>query len=298
VFARRSREFSVLTLAVAAFALAGCESSTTGAAAPVSELVTSTIVTTAPTTTVPPTTTTTRPTTTTPKPTTTKQATAPAGPAGHGQVIVLDPGHNGGNASHPSEINALVPAGRGQTKACNTTGTATNAGYSEHAFNWDVAGRVRADLVAKGYKVILTRPNDTGVGPCVNVRADIGNNADAAAVVSIHGDGNTTAGAHGFHVEYSNPPVNAEQGAPSTTLASTLRNAVRAAGFTTSNYLGSDGLFGRADLGGLNLSDRPTVLIECGNMRDAGDAAMMTSAAGRQRIANAIATGIETYVGK
>lgn len=289
----------MFTLAVAAFALAGCETSTSGAPAPVTELVTTTPSVTTTTSVAP---TTTRPTTTTPKPTTTKPkpttATAAAGPAGHGQVIVLDPGHNGGNASHPREINAQVPAGRGQEKACNTTGTATNAGYSEHAFNWDIAGRVRADLVAKGYKVILTRPNDTGVGPCVNVRAEIGNNADAAAVVSIHGDGNTAAGAHGFHVEYSNPPLNAEQGAPSTTLASTLRNAVRAAGFTTSNYLGSNGLFGRADLGGLNLSDRPTVLIECGNMRDASDAAMMTSSAGRQKLANAIATGIEDYVGK
>jgi N-acetylmuramoyl-L-alanine amidase len=209
---------------------------------------------------------------------------------------VLDPGHNGGNASHPSEINKLVPAGRGQTKPCNTTGTATNAGYPEHAFNWSVAARVRADLVAKGYRVILTRPSDTGVGPCVNVRAEIGNDADAAAVVSIHADGSTTSGAHGFHVEYSNPPVNAEQGAPSVRLASTLRDTVRAAGFPTANYLGHDGLFGRDDLGGLNLSDRPTALIECGNMRDASDAALLTSAAGRDRIADAVAAGIVAYL--
>lgn len=211
---------------------------------------------------------------------------------------MLDPGHNGGNASHPSEINALVPAGRGQRKACNTTGTATNAGYPEHAFNWAVAARVRADLTAKGYHVLLTRPNDTGVGPCVDVRAEIGDKAAAAAVVSIHADGSTVAGARGFHVEYSNPPLNAEQGTPSVDLADTLRDTVRAAGFPTANYLGHDGLFGRADLGGLNLSDRPTVLIECGNMRDASDAALLTSASGRQRIADAIAAGIEAYVSR
>jgi N-acetylmuramoyl-L-alanine amidase len=289
VFARRSRELTVLTVTAAALVLAGCQSGMAGAAAPVGQLVTSTTVA---TTTTPP------PTPTTVAPTTTRTTTTPATPTGHGQVIVLDPGHNGGNASHPAEINALVPAGRGQTKACNTTGTATNAGYSEHAFNWDVANRVRATLLGKGYHVILTRPNDTGVGPCVNVRASIGNAADAAAVVSIHGDGSDVAGAHGFHVEYSNPPLNAEQGAPSMLLATTLRDVVRSAGFTTANYLGSDGLFGRADLGGLNLSDRPTVLIECGNMRNAGDAAVMTSADGRQRIADAIAAGIIAYVNR
>jgi N-acetylmuramoyl-L-alanine amidase len=291
VFARRSRELTVLTLALAGLVLTGCQTGTAGAARPVSELVTTAV---APTTTPAPTT-----TTTTRPPTTTKTTTAskaPLAPAGHGQVIVLDPGHNGANASHPAEINALVPAGRGQQKACNTTGTATNAGYSEHAFNWDVAVRVRTILTAKGYHVVMTRSNDTGVGPCVNKRAATGNNAKAAAVVSIHGDGSTTAGAHGFHVEYSNPPLNSAQGAPSVKLATTLRNVVRSAGFSTANYLGKSGLFGRPDLGGLNLSTRPTALIECGNMRNASDAAMMTSSAGRQKIANAIAAGIIAYV--
>src|SRR5579875_2526342 len=113
-----------------------------------------------------------------------------------GRVVVLDPGHNGGNASHPEIINQLVPAGNGLTKPCNTTGTATNAGYPEHAFTWAVALRVRQLLEQQHITVIMTRPNDAGVGPCVNKRAAIGNAADAAAVVSIHGDG--AAAGHGF----------------------------------------------------------------------------------------------------
>ena len=40
-------------------------------------------------------------------------------------------------------INRPVPAGRGRTKPCNTTGTATNAGYPEHEFTWAVAPAVR-----------------------------------------------------------------------------------------------------------------------------------------------------------
>src|SRR5688572_13592749 len=40
-------------------------------------------------------------------------------------VVVLDPGHNGGNADAPEEIARPVPAG-GFTKPCNTTGTATS----------------------------------------------------------------------------------------------------------------------------------------------------------------------------
>ncbi|MFI5607215.1 N-acetylmuramoyl-L-alanine amidase [Amycolatopsis sp. NPDC051903] len=218
-------------------------------------------------------------------------------PAATGKVVVLDPGHNGGNAAHPAEINRKVPAGRGETKPCNTTGTATNAGYAEHTFTFTVAQEVGTALAAKGIKVVYTRTNDTGVGPCVDRRAEIGNDAHADAVVSIHADGATSAGAHGFHVAYSSPPLNAAQGAPSTQLAHALRDGLRSAGFTTSTYIGSAGLSPRSDLAGLNLSTRPTVLVECGNMRNSAEAALMTSAAGRAKYAAAIAEAIETYLG-
>jgi N-acetylmuramoyl-L-alanine amidase len=211
-------------------------------------------------------------------------------------VVVLDPGHNGGNGSHPAEINKQVPAGRGQTKPCNTTGTSTNAGYTEHEFTWDVANRVRTELTAKGVKVVMTRANDTGVGPCVDERAAIGNSAAATAVVSIHADGSTSPGAHGFHVAYSSPPLNAAQGAPSTKLAQVLRDGLKTAGFATSTYIGKDGLSPRNDLGGLNLSERPTVLVECGNMREAAEAAVLSSADGKQRYADAIAKAIIAYL--
>ncbi|MBP2475326.1 N-acetylmuramoyl-L-alanine amidase [Crossiella equi] len=218
-------------------------------------------------------------------------------PPAKGRVVVLDPGHNGGNGKNPGVINKPVPAGRGKGKPCNTTGTATNAGYPEHAFTWDVAGRIRALLVAKGVRVELTRPNDTGVGPCVNERAEIGNRANADAVVSIHSDGSTTAGHRGFHVIYSNPPLNTAQGAPSTRLAGLVRDAMRDGGIPLSNYIGKAGLNGRDDIAGLNLSTRPAIMVECANMRDAGEAALAASPEGRQKYAAAIADGILRYLG-
>jgi N-acetylmuramoyl-L-alanine amidase len=214
-----------------------------------------------------------------------------------GRVIVLDPGHNGGNATHSAEINRRVPDGRGAMKACNTTGTAATDGYTEHEFNWDVAVRVRDILSTRGFRVVMTRPNDSGVGPCVDERAAIGNRNNAVAVVSIHADGAPGAHAHGFHVAYSAPPLNPAQGTPSIRLATTLRDTLAAAGFTPSTYVGSAGLDPRADLSGLNLSTRPTALIECGNMHHPGDAAVLESPDGRARIATTIATGITTYLG-
>ncbi|MER6760848.1 MULTISPECIES: N-acetylmuramoyl-L-alanine amidase [Amycolatopsis] len=223
-------------------------------------------------------------------------STSAAPPVGSGKVVVLDPGHNGGNASNPAEINRKVPAGRGQTKPCNTTGTSTNAGYPEHAFTFAVAQEVGNALAAKGIKVVYTRQNDSGVGPCVDERAQIGNNANADAVVSIHADGSTSPTAHGFHVAYSAPPLNAAQGEPSLKLARTMRDGIRDDGFATSTYIGSAGLSPRNDLAGLNLSTRPSVLVECGNMRNADEAGQMSSAAGRAHYAQAIAKALEAYL--
>lgn len=56
------------------------------------------------------------------------------------------------------------------------------------------------------------------------------------------------------------------------------------------------GLARRHDLAGLNLSRVPVSFIECGNMRNAADAARMRSAAGRQRIAAGIAAGVEAFL--
>ncbi|SDD86006.1 N-acetylmuramoyl-L-alanine amidase [Actinokineospora iranica] len=214
-----------------------------------------------------------------------------------GRTVVLDPGHNGGNAAHPAEINKRISAGRGLIKQCNTTGTATADGYPEHAFNWDLAGRVRDLLTARGVRVVMTRQDDTGVGPCVDRRAAIGNESGAAAVVSLHADGAETTRAHGFHIAYSAPPLNDAQGEPSLRLAEALRGAMRAAGLVTATYIGSDGLDQRDDLAGLNLSTQPVVLVECGNMRNPEEAARMSSPAGRQHYAEAIANGILAFLG-
>lgn len=212
--------------------------------------------------------------------------------------MVLDPGHNGGNSAHPEQISRKVPAGRGTSKSCNTTGTSSESGYPEHAFTWQLAGLVKQRLAKAGVRVALTRNSDDGVGPCVNERAEIGNKANAAAVVSLHADGASSAKAHGFHVSYPSPPLNAAQGKPSAQLATTVRDAMRGAGIAPSSYLGEDGIYPREDLGGLNLSTRPAILLECGNMRNASDLAKFTSEAGRARYADAITKGILSSLGQ
>jgi N-acetylmuramoyl-L-alanine amidase len=214
-----------------------------------------------------------------------------------GKVVAVDPGHNGGNAAHPEIINQLVDV-ISEQKACDTTGAETDAGYTEHAFNFDVATRLAALLRREGARVTLTRHDDTGVGPCVTQRAAIGNHVHADAAISIHADGGPPGGT-GFEIIEPGliPGHTGKIIQPSHRLALDLRRAYQAGtGEPYSDYIGNQGLDVRTDLGGLNLSTVPKVFIECANMRNAGDATRLTSPAFRQRTAAALAAGFTTFL--
>lgn len=214
-----------------------------------------------------------------------------------GEVIAIDPGHNGANFLHTTEINRLVDAGT-LRKPCDVTGTQTAAGYAEAAYTLDVALRLRAILSGYGATVVMTRTRNDGWGPCITERAAIGNRAHAAAAISIHADGGPPSG-RGFHVIYppSLPGLTDDIAAASKRLAIALRGAfARGTGMPYATYIGHNGLDVRSDLGGLNLSDVPKVFIETGNMRNTTDAALLTSPAFRQREARAIAAGIRTFL--
>ena len=205
-----------------------------------------------------------------------------------GRVIVVDPGHNG---RYLRAVNTrLVPDGRGGRKACNTSGTASTGGYAEHAFTWSVATKLAAQLRARGATVILTRPNDRGVGPCVDERAAIGNRARADLVLSIHADG-ARARDRGFHIIRSTRMAGGtDVTRRSARLATITRESVsRVTGMPRSNYLGGGtAITPRADIAGLNLSRVPAVMLEAGNMRSAADLRLLSSRSFHTRQANAL----------
>jgi N-acetylmuramoyl-L-alanine amidase len=214
-----------------------------------------------------------------------------------GKVIGLDPGHNGGNFTHLADIEQQIWNGR-EWEDCNTTGTATDGGYTEALFNFQVAGYLRADLRADGARVVMTRTSNAGVGPCVNERAAIINAAHANVGIAIHADGAVASG-RGFAIL-----VPVADGPNDKIISSSLAFAadVRAAMLAgtpmpVSNYDGVDGIQPRDDLAGLNLAEVPMVLIEVGNMRNATDATLETSPAFQQEVARALCAAIATFLG-
>ncbi len=217
-----------------------------------------------------------------------------------GRTVLIDPGHNAGNVNHTTEINSQVDVGNGH-KECDTTGTSTDAGYSEAEYTLDVSRRARTILQGLGAKVVFTQDGDRPWGPCVNERARIGNDAHADAAISVHGDGAPASGS-GFHVIMP-ALVTAGQAdtssivAPSRRLGLLLRQDFKAAtGEPYADYIAEQGLDTRSDLGGLNLSRVPKVFIECGNMRNSGDAGRMTDPQWRQQAAQGIADALTAFL--
>ena len=213
-----------------------------------------------------------------------------------GKIVGIDPGHNGLNYTDPSYLDRQVWNGR-EWENCDTTGTETDGGYTEALFNFRVAEYLRADLIRAGAKVVLTRTTNKGVGPCVNTRSYTINRGHANVAVDIHADGAPSWG-RGFAIlEPVADGPNNKVIASSARLGLDIRGAMLAyTKMPTSNYDGENGINHRDDLAGLNLTKVPKILIEVGNMKNATDAKMLTSAKFQQLVAKALLAAIIKFL--
>jgi N-acetylmuramoyl-L-alanine amidase len=213
-----------------------------------------------------------------------------------GKIVGIDPGHNGGNFSHPADMAKQIWNGRAM-EDCDTTGTETNAGYTEATFTFLVAQFLREDLRRAGARVVMTRHTNTGVGPCVDQRSRILNQGHAQVSIDIHGDGGPPGG-RGFAILLPVPdgPNNHVIGSSARFGRDLKRAFLAGTRMPVSNYDGVAGFQPRDDLAGLNLTTMPKVLIEVGNMRNATDAAMMVSTGFQRRAARAMAAAVITFL--
>jgi N-acetylmuramoyl-L-alanine amidase len=213
-----------------------------------------------------------------------------------GMVVGVDPGHNGDNWNHSSYINQSVWNGR-EEEACDTTGTQEAGGYTEAQFAFNVAQNLATMLRAAGATVILTRTTNAGYGPCITERASIVNNAGAHVAVSIHADGGPVDG-RGFSIlEPVASGVNDDIISASQVLGVHVRNAfLSETPMPVSDYYGVNGIVPRDDLGGLNLTTVPKVMVECGNMPNSTDAALLVDPVFQRQAATALAKAVTAFL--
>ena len=182
------------------------------------------------------------------------------------KIVCLDPGHG------PDTVNG------------SPDGT-----YKEKEFAWDMYTRISPLLEAHGVHTICTRTEDTN--PSLTERANVSNKASATCYVSLHSNAAGNDGwydASGLEIYTSQGPMTAQR----NVLASDLVNAFHAAGVSLRSSPIKHQMYTV-----LAKTDAPACLIEYGFHTSKEDVEKLKDSDYRDKLAEATAKGICTYLG-
>ena len=199
-------------------------------------------------------------------------------------LVCLDPGHG------------TVPAVGAQTEPIGPHSSVMKIkdgggapGEADVALS--IALRTRTLLVARGYRVAMTRTAPGYRGGNI-ARAQFCNGRHAALMVRIHADGSADTALHGASTLF--PAFH--RGWTDDVYARSLRAArlvqrevVRATGATDL------GLVRRSDLTGFNWANVPVVLVETGFMSNPAERARLESAAYEDNVARGLVAGVAAF---
>lgn len=203
--------------------------------------------------------------------------------AAHSFVVCIDPGH-------PSE----------------TSEGAASHGLSENRLNWQVANRLKRLLAERNIQYVMTKTSEHQ-HVTNRQRAEIANYAGASLFIRLHCD---EGGGRGFTWYYPDragrkgnvigPPPNVQRA--SHEAAQVLNDAMRPIlrGSLRDNSIKTDAatfVGGRQGgvLTGSIYARVPTALIEMCFINQSSDARFIASAAGQEKMAQALAAGIESW---
>lgn len=206
-----------------------------------------------------------------------------------GLTIVIDAGHQ----ETPPEGKETIAPWSTTEKAKNTHGTTGVAtGNNEYEINLEIALKIRDTLQAQGANVVMTRDNN-GTSLSNQDRANVANTSNAQLAISIHCNGAESASANGTEIylrgdgdgttEYKNRSI-AEKA-----LATSLLNSVcESTGSKNRGAKTSDSYTG------INYSNIPFFILECGFMSNETEDRKLGDAAYQQKIADGILKFLES----
>jgi len=202
-------------------------------------------------------------------------------------LICLDPGHG----TPPAVGRQTEPIGPGSRVYKIKDGGGASG---EATVALAIAKKTRALLLARGYRVAMTRTGPVfryGTGGNV-ARAQFCNRRHAALMLRIHADGSTNSSQHGTSTLY--PAFH--RGWTDDIYRRSLR-AARLIQRTTVAATGAadDGLVSRSDLTGFNWANVPAILVETGFMTNRTERRRLESNAYQWKVAHGLTAGVRAF---
>lgn len=204
------------------------------------------------------------------------------------KIIVIDPGHQG---SGNNEKEAVGPGSSSMKAKVASGATGISSGKTESLINLEVGLKLKDELEARGYTVIMTRASQN-VNISNQQRAQIGNSHNASAVIHLHCDSlnsSSARGAHSIAVAGDNPYCPSLYGASSSLASNVITQ------YCASTGIRNRGVSYRNDLTGLNWSTVPAIYIEMGFISNSEEDNLLASTSFQTKCAIGIANGVDAY---
>ena len=208
--------------------------------------------------------------------------------SGSGKLICIDPGHQtkGNYDTEP------VAPGSSEKKAKVSSGTSgTTTGLPEYKLNLTVAMQLKDELVARGYRVVMTRTtNDVNIS---NIeRATIANDNNADAFIRVHANGNDSSSVYG--IETISPTKNNKY------VSSIYKECRELSDYVLEGVVSQTGgkeryVWETDTMSGINWSKVPVTIVEMGYMTNPDEDRKLSDSDYQKKIVKGIADGIDKF---
>lgn len=206
------------------------------------------------------------------------------------KVVAIDAGHQlrGNNATEPNGPGSSVKKAK---VSSGTSGSATH--IPEHKLNLKVAKKLKKELIARGYRVVMIRTK-SNVDISNVERAQIANKSKADVFVRIHANSasdSSVSGALTIAPTKNNQYMSKKVRKASQKLsAKMIRSFCRATGARNRGVMYTD------TMTGINWCKIPVTIVEMGFMSNPSEDRRMSTEAYQNKMVKGIADGIDSYL--